>query len=371
MEADALTPALLRDLRAHRSCPVVSLSMPTHRREPDRAGDPVRLRNLVAEAGRRLDADPSVSRRERTDIKAQLDRAAAEVDHRRTLDGLTLFAGPQEQDRQQWTLPRWAPERVVLSDSFLTRNLVAAKAQARPYWVLVVAADRVTLWSGSGETLHEHHGDGFPATPEPEPEDAQRKQRVGDTPSTFQDERTRQFLRSADTALAAVLAAAPRPLHLVGLAPALAVLDEADGAARTAEGRLVKGGLVAGPGHELYEELRPVLEDARRRTAERTVERLDDARSRRTFAAGLDEVWEAVRDGRAGLVAVEEQFRRTVRVTGGHLVPVDPAAAPEPSVREDIVDELVETALDGDAEVVFLRDGTLDDHQHVAAELRY
>ncbi|WP_405783107.1 chemotaxis protein [Streptomyces sp. NBC_00859] len=378
METNALTPALLQSLRKKQPHPVVSVSMPTHRREPDNAQDAVRLRNLVTEAGHRIDAlteaGEPLSREVRSGLRAQLDRAHAEVDLRYSLDGLVIFASTD--DYQTWVLPREVPERVVISDSYLTRNLVAARARATPYWVLVLAAGRATLWHGSQETVREHTGSGFPAAPDELQTDVEREERIGDVASTFQDEETRRFFREVDSALGAVLAAAPRPLYVVGLAPALSLLEEVGTATRHAAGKIQTGGLVNGPGPELYRELEPSLRESRARTAARAAERLDAARGRRTFAAGLDEVWESVREGRVALLAVEENFRRTVRVKEGHLVPVGPGEeeAPDPggeTVREDIVDELVELALDTGAEVVFVADDTLADHDRVAAELRY
>ncbi|QXE38554.1 chemotaxis protein [Streptomyces sp. GMY02] len=383
MDNNGLTPDVLRELRRSRPYPAVSLTMPTHRRDPRHEQDTVRLRNLLTEAAHRLEADPEVDKRARTALSAQLGRALTEVDLRRALDGLLILADGQEH--RIWYLPREVPERVVLSDSYLTRNLVAATAQSRPYWVLGVAADRATLWSGTGESLREHRGNGFPMAPPEESWDVEREERIGDTPSTFSDEETRKFLRSVDDAMGAVLARRPRPFYLVGLAPALALLEEAGSATRPAAGRLVKGGLADGPAPVLLKELRPVVEEYARREKDDVLNRLDEARGRRTFAAGLDEVWESVRGKRADLIALEEHYRRTVRVCDGHLVPVDEAAltaAPASraaasgdggrnDVRDDIVDELVETALDGGAEVVFLPDGTLAAHDRIAAVLRY
>ncbi|QNP66045.1 chemotaxis protein [Streptomyces genisteinicus] len=368
MDTDALTPARLRQLRAHKPYPAVSLTMPTHRAGQDGEQDAVRLRNLMAEAERRL-GDDGVDRATGAGVRAQLERAVAELDLRQAQDGLAILADAQEY--QLWRLPRSVPERVVLSDSYLTRNLVSAKAQARPYWVLVVAADRTTLWSGSGETLDEHTGDGFPQTRPQEDFDPQREERQGDTASTFTDEWTRQYLREVDGAVGSILEADPRPLFLVGLAPALSVLRDAGPATAAAVGRVVKGGLTDGPAAELLKELRPALDEYRTRHAAAVAGRLDAARGRKVFAAGLDEVWGAVRDERAALVVVEEHFQRTVRVTSGHLQPVDPSEPDDEEVREDIVDEIVETALDGGAEVIFVPDGTLTEHGGVAAELRY
>lgn len=284
MDSNALTPDVLRELRTPRPYPAVTLTMPTHRRERHKEQDTVRLRNLLTEAGHRLDAETGLDKRVRTAVKEQLGRAVADVDLRHALDGLLLAADAGEY--RIWYLPREVPERVVLADTYLTRNLVAATAQSRPYWVLGIAADRATLWSGSGESLYEHHGDGFPMTPPEESWDVEREERVGDTPSTFRDEETRRFLRSVDEAAGAVLARRPRPLHLVGLAPALALLEEAGNATHRAAGRLVKGGLTDGPAPVLLREIGPLVAEHARREKDEVLGKLDEAKGRMDLRGG-------------------------------------------------------------------------------------
>lgn len=56
----ALSPATLSELRRPRAYPAVSVLTPTHRREPENTQDPVRLRNVVAEAKKQLESDPAV-----------------------------------------------------------------------------------------------------------------------------------------------------------------------------------------------------------------------------------------------------------------------------------------------------------------------
>ncbi|WP_405801379.1 chemotaxis protein [Streptomyces sp. NBC_01506] len=371
MDSNDLTPDVLRTLREQRPYPAVSLTMPTHRHDPMNDQDPVRLRNVLSEAVHRMEADPDVPKATRQAVRARLDQAVAEVDLRHKLDGLLILADAEEH--QVWYLPREAPESVVISDTYLTRNLVAATAQRHHYWVLNVAANRATLWSGVGDSLSEHRADGFPMTPSEATWDVERLERIGNPPSNFMDEDTRKFMRSVDDAFTAVLATRPRPFHLVGVPPALALLEEAGSTARSAAGRLAKGGLTDGPAHVLAKAIRPVVEAYARDEEREVLVQLDDAKGRRVFAAGLDEVWEAVRDRRAALVAVEEHFQRSARISEGHLIPVDGAdgAALGREVQDDIVDELVETALDGGARVVFLDDDVLVDHHRIAAVLRY
>ncbi|MEU3144752.1 chemotaxis protein [Streptomyces sp. NPDC006999] len=364
MEHD-LSPATLAELRRPRPYPAVSVLTPTHRREPLNAQDPVRLRNVVAKAKKQLEADPAVTRDRRGEVELQLDRALAEVDLTHAEDGLVIFAAPGEH--QVWSLARPVPERVVLSDTFLTRNLVSAHTAERPFWVLSVSPDRATLWNGGADRVTEERSGGFPLTRAEENFDPERLERVGDQPSAFRDEGTRRFLRDADTTMTAVLRGHPRPLYVTGEPAALSLLGEAGGATRDAV-HVQHGGLAHGTPDAVWQALRPALESEARKSAEAVVRALETARGRKRFAAGVDELWQNTRDGRVQLLAVEENFRVTVREAGEHLVAADPGG---PDALEDIVDELVEQCLETGAEVRFVPDGTLGDADRVAGVLRY
>ena len=366
MHSAELTPSVLAELRRPRRYPALSVVMPTHRAEPENAQDPVRLRNLVAEAKSRLHADEAVSRADRLDVLEQLDRAVTEVDLVHAEDGLVIFAAPGEH--QVWYIPRTVPARVVVSETFLTRNLVSIRAAVAPYWVLAVSADRAALFGGSGPRLAESSAGGFPHDYVPDLPDVERKERIGDVPSTFRDEQTRHFLREVDTALGAVLEAEPRPLYVLGEAAALAVLDEVGTAVKSAVARVPRGGLARAAAATVAEAVGGAREDQERRAVAQAKERLEQARGAKALAGGIDEVWQKVVAGRAALVVVEEDYWEPVLVTDNHLVP---AAAGGPDVREDMVDEIVERALDTGAQVQFVPTGELAEQGGIAAVLRY
>ncbi|WP_431047422.1 chemotaxis protein [Streptomyces sp. P1-3] len=374
MRTTDLTSSTLAALRTRRPYPAVTVTMPTDRRvTPGDGQNAVRLRNLIAQAKHRLEADPEVSREARYDISDQLDRAAAEVEARNFEDSLAIFAARGEH--QVWYLPRSAPERVVFSDTFLTRNLVAAHERVRPYWVLTAAADRTTLWSGSDGTLREDGTHGFPVTPPELTPDVEREMQIGDAPGPYGGENARMYLRQVDTAIDKLLAAEPRPLYLVGVTPVLSLLEEVGSAAKAAVAKVVKGGLTRGPASALAEAIAPAREEQGMREAEQVMVRIDQAQGRKAFAAGLEEVWQVAREGRIDLLAVEESYQRTVRVTPEHLVPVDPAATPTAElgaqVQEDIVDEIIEAALETGSEVAFVPDDSLAEHERIEAVLRF
>lgn len=360
-----LDTGLLSRLREPRPYPAVSLVMPTHRREPDNAQDPVRLRNLLDQAETLLRDDPDVTAERRADVLGQLEQAVAGSDLAHAEDGLVLYAAPGEH--HVWSVAREVPERVVVSDTFLTRNLVAAHAAEQPYWALTVAADRVTLWDGGAAGVTEHRGGGFPLARSLEEPDVERKERVGDVKGTFRDEQTRRFLRGAHEALRSVLVADDRPLFVLGGPEAVALFTQI-GPLPERTMRIQRGGLADGPGAAVLEAVRPALSELAVSRTGTVVDELDTARGRARYAGGLDEVWQAVGDGRLEMLAVEEHYRTVVHERNGHLEPAGPA---DRDARADIVDEVVERALDTGAAVHFVPDDTLRQAGRIAAALRY
>ncbi|WP_035841428.1 baeRF3 domain-containing protein [Kitasatospora azatica] len=374
MDVTDLTPAALAALAAPRPLPAVTVAVPTHRREPDSEQDRLWLKNLLGEARRRIEADESLARSDRLDVLGRLDKAVEEADLRHAQDGLLLFAAPGEH--QVWSIPRTVPARVVVSDTFLTRNLVAARAVHAPYWVLTLAAHRVRLWTGAGPDLAEARVAGFPQIPaNPEKFDPQREERIGDTPNAYSNEDTKSFFREVDGALAGLLKEDPRPVFLVGVPEAVSLFESVTSSHPSAAGRLEKGGLGDGPATALAPALAPVLSSYAAAQEAAALARLDQAASRKTLGAGLDEIWLAVTGGRVAELVLEEHYQATVLIADGHLEPApNPGGAlggAERDVREDVVDEIVERTLLAGGEVSFVADGALTERQSIAAVLRY
>ncbi|MEU8586093.1 chemotaxis protein [Streptomyces sp. NPDC048664] len=362
----ALSPSTLAELRRPRPYPAVSVLTPTHRREPENTQDRVRLRNALADAKKRLEADPAITRERRIDVTHQLDRALAEIDLAHAEDGLVIFAAPGEH--QVWSLARSVPERVVLSDTFLTRNLVSAQVAEQPFWVLTLSAERAALWNGGADRVVEERAAGFPIVRRHENFDAERQERIGDVPSTFRDEATRRFLRDVDIAMGDVLRHHPRALYVTGEQAALSVLHERGGVTAHAV-HIPHGGLAEAGPDAVWRAVDPVLAAENLKAVARVGRELESARGHRAFAAGVDEVWQSASDGRIRLLAVEENYRVTISDdTGDHLVL---AESGELDAREDIVDEIVERCLDTGADVRFVPDGALGDAQGIAGVLRY
>ncbi len=128
------------------------------------------------------------------------------------------------------------------------------------------------------------------------------------------------------------------------------------------------GGLAHGTPEAVWQAMRPVIEAETLRNTDAVSRALETARGRREFAAGVDELWQSARVGRVRLLAVEENYRVTVRDAGDHLIL---AESGDLDSREDIVDEIVEQCLETGADVRFVPDGALGEADGIAGVLRY
>ena len=142
--------------------PALTITLPTHRTSPDNQQDPIRLRNLVTQATDRLLGE--FSKREIGPLLARLEDLVNDVNYRQTLDGLVLCAN--QDFGVKYYLPFTLPERVVVEETFLTRDLVFAMNRTPRYWVLVLSEQPTRLFEGTRDTLVEVQEGGFPMTHE-------------------------------------------------------------------------------------------------------------------------------------------------------------------------------------------------------------
>lgn len=378
MRTSDLTPAVLKELRRPRPFPAISLLMPTHRARPDNEQDPIRLRNLLSEAARRVKDDPAVDRENWLRLERQLDEDAVLrlFDAQRAEDGLLILLAPGE-DPQAWQFvsPHDVPERIEVTTTFLTRNLVAAHLYAQPYWVLVLDQEESRLYLAHAGSLTEADGHGFPAEPQvPSREDALPGPAYGADRTGYRAARIGQYVSDVEERFARVMTERNLPVILVGSPELTTVFRKISRHAGAAVGELELTGADKHAVPQLEKRLEPVFRKIREDRAEQARRELDAARGRKAYVAGLAEVWNTVLDHRAALVLVEEGLRAAGRPGDNHQLQVVDVPEGEPApegVETDIVDSLVEEALDADTEVRFVPDGTLPDGIGIAGTLRY
>ena len=353
-------------LQQARSFPALSILLPTHRTSPDNKQDPIRLKNLVGQATEQLLAQ--MSRREAKQLLDRLEKLIADIDFRYTLDGLALFVNADLA--RAFKLPFTLQERVVVSDSFATRDLVFALNRTPRYWVLALSEQATRLFEGEHDALLEITSDDFPMRHTGPGGDAPLPSGPGVNPSAHRDERHRQFFRQVDAAFRSFYAADPLPLVLVGVDRYLAFFREV-----SAHGQAVlttyQGNADHLSAHDLGVSIWPAVKEALAVERQSKLEELAQAVSAQRTVSTIGEAWRLAHEGRADFLLVEEDFHYPARVdsSGAHLEPAENATASD--VMPDAVDDLIEMVLDKGGRVGFVDNGALSQHGRIALIVRY
>ncbi|GAB4479711.1 MAG: hypothetical protein Kow0088_20890 [Anaerolineales bacterium] len=346
--------------------PLVTITLPTHRTAPDNQQDPIRVKNLVSQAVERLLSE--FAKREVEGVLRNLDQIANQIDYRNTLDGLALFV--HQEFSRLFYLPFPLKERVVIDQSFYTRDLVFALNRMKRYWVLVLSENPTRLFEGVWKALDEIREGGFPMVHEGPGGAEPLPGGFGIRKSHIRDEYHRKFFRQVDQALKPFLADDPLPLVVVGVDRYLAFFDEVtdhqDKILTTLTGNYDQT-----PAHELAQLVWPLVELNLAEERKRYLVELEKAIGERKVLTTIGEIWRYAQEGRGKLLLVEENFHYPAKLDeSGHiLLPADDPSAP--GVIDDAVDEIIEAVLSHGGQVRFLEDGMLTQYQHIALILRY
>lgn len=126
--------------------PAVSIYMPTHRKGPDVAAQPLRLRALLQQARDLIAQDGEASKSD-TLLDPFENLVGDEEFWRHQADGLAVFAS--DGFVKLYRLPASVPELVVVAPTFHTRPLVEFLQAPERYWVLGLSQKDVRLWEGT------------------------------------------------------------------------------------------------------------------------------------------------------------------------------------------------------------------------------
>lgn len=355
----------VHELQDVHTYPCLTITLPTHRTSPDNRQDPIRVKNLVSEGTNRLLGE--FSKREVGPLLDRLNELVAAIDYQYTLDGLVLAVN--RDMAREYMLPFSLNERVVVDDTFFTRDLVHALNRARRYWVLSLSEQPTRLYVATRDDLEEITTGGFPMRHSGPGGDTVLPGGVGVNRSAYRDDRHRQFFRDVDKALRPFIVEDPLPLALAGVDRYLAFFREvAPGSDIIAT---IPGNFDHLTAHDLGRRIWPSVSEGFTARRRKILEDLDAAMGARRAASTLGEVWDLARLGRGEVLVVEEGYHQPARLNDWGQLNLDVEDAAAPGVMDDAVDEVITTVLANGGRVVFVEDGELAFHGRIALILRY
>ncbi len=319
------------------------------------------LRQLAREARRRLELEYEPTTVD--EFVARMDEQIELVEAQGSTRGIAVYASAVDQ---RWVpLPVTVRDRVVIDDTFATRDVVRALLRERRYRVLLLGST-AQLYSGIGPTLHRIQSGGFPVVVGDPASAAERPRRRERAES---DRRRLQLAtRAIDDALAQHLHRERMPLFVLGLQPRLGWFTRKSNHRASISATAVGAPTSA---REIQALAAPLVEALFDQAANDAIASIGRARSRRRLATGIGELWPLARAGRGELLVVEQsyEFPAFLDLNPEHPRPAEDPT--DPAAVDDLVDEAIETVLARSGRVVFVPDGSLSECDRIAMVLRY
>jgi hypothetical protein len=334
--------SLLDQLQQMRSFPSITILMNTTPSAMLNDDEQASARRLIDAASQRLSkldgVDPGV-------FVARMNELLATCSDERAGHALAMCVSSDHS--VVVTLGSAVDERVVIDETFATRDLVADLHRTAVYGVLTVSDAQVRAFLGDSQRLVEQRSGQWPL------------QRPDDTSNTI-------WLQQVDAAV--------RALHLENPIPVVtAGVDRSTSRWIDAEAFDVVGHI--GGNHdrtaasELHTLVWPVVLDWKALRQDRALKQLDQARSAKRYASGVDEIWPLASEGRVDLLVVEDDYALSARIdNNGHLHPTEDR---DRDVVDDVVDEIIEAVIQNGGHTTFVGPSTLDQHGSMAAVLRF
>ena len=150
---DILNPTDLQSLIAQQGKWCISIYMPTHRVGREQQQDPIRLKNLLAEAETKLIAN-GLRRPKVQELMKPAEELLWDKDFwQHQSDGLAIFLS--NDFWVNYRLPAAFEEFLVISKSFTIKPLLPLLSRVGKYYVLAVSLKNVRLFQGTADLMSE------------------------------------------------------------------------------------------------------------------------------------------------------------------------------------------------------------------------
>ncbi len=354
--------AQLKTLKDIHTEGCVTLVLNTHRTKPDNLKDGITLKNLVTEAEQRL--LEQFDKRFAETIMTNLYEVVAEIDHNYNLESLVLFANSEMADYTR--LPLAVENRVIIDNTFATRDLVRAMHQDVSYYVLVLSRQGARLIEAHTDKVVRELRELFPI-----------KNRLWTTSKKKQsmaagtDVLIEEFFNRVDKAMNAMTAENPLPVYLAtesrNFDHYMAVADNKERIAGH-----INQNRDDEKAHHIVSAIWPQIQKETQKRQQARITELKKAVSQNKYVSDVNEIWNALHDGKGQTLFVKKDYFQHATIDEeGNVFPINGELPKNKIIIDDLVDEMVEVNLANGGDNVFVSGNELEDFQDIALVTRY
>ncbi len=355
--------ATLKRFKDIRSENCITIIMTTHRTKPEYLNDDLRLKNLIKEVETRLTAD--VDKKKADELLEKLNSLAKSLDHSQNLESLMLFVN--EDTAEYVRLPIKVEDRVVIDDTFATRDLFRAIHIEMHYYILVLSQEKIRLIEAMNDKVIKEIGSPFPL------EDIQEfsKDDPSDSVSSRRTNLMIEFFNRADKDVNEKRKSNPLPVFICGLEENYNEYIKIADLKNTLFDVYLDKNKINDAAHSIVEDAwavvkNYVIEKNNGRKAE-----LKKAVTENKFVSDTNEIWRAISEGRVQTLFIEQGLFQPAIMKGDEIVYVSEEQRNDTGVIDDIYDEMIEANMNFGGDVVFLPKGELSKFNGFGAITRY
>lgn len=353
----------LKKLKNISSESCITIILNTHRTIPDNKKDPLLLKNLIKEAENRLLAD-----RDKRDAQNLIDRLKNlenEIAHQYNIESLILFVN--EEISEYIRLPIHVENRVVIDNTFHTRDLIRGLHSESNYFVLVLNRQKVRLIEAYNDKVVEENSDNFPM-------ENTSLFTTSPTESSYSSRESNllaEFFNRVDKEVNNVRRENPLPVLIYSTeANFHDYLKIADDKNSIIETFVTHTDSNANANH-IVKEAWEVMRELTIASNNKRKEELLKAVGAGNFMSDLNDIWRALQQGRVRTLFIEQGLFQPGIMTENEIQLVAEENRRNSDVVDDVYDEMIEHNLRFGGDVVFLPKGELDKFNGFGAILRY
>lgn len=337
--------------------------MNTHRTMPDNQKDPLVLKNLIKEAEKRL--LEKMSKRETQPWLSRLSELEAKLDHRRNLESLILFVNKDMAEFLR--LPFAVVDRVVIDQTFATRDIVRSLHLDQGYFVLVLSQRKVRLIEAYNERVVAEISNPFPMVND-QPFSTSREEA---SDSARQTQLVAEYFNRVDKEVNKVRKDNPLPVLICTegshYAEFLKVADQKSSILNP----YLSGNRMEEKANGIVSEAWKIVREINSQRNNARIGELKEAVSRGLFLSDVNDIWRGVSQGRIKTLFVEQGLFQPAWVEGDSLDLITPGEQIPIGAVDDIFDEMIEMNRKNGGDEVFLAQGELKDFNGIGATMRY
>ncbi|MGM8885674.1 baeRF3 domain-containing protein [Psychrobacter sp. 1U2] len=368
--------ATLKSLRETKANPAVSIFVKTHREHPANEQDPIALKNQLKVAEDRLNKE--YDKQTATTILEGIHAKTNELNHNYNLDTLAIFASTD--DVQVMRMPLDTTERVVISDSFATRDLVRDMASAVHFYAVVLTSDKARLIEASNDrVVMEFEADSdkqnnMENIPFPIDNNGLYKTSDGgsDRSAGNQSSHLKEYFNQVDKSVQELWGEHKMPLVIVGDAKNIGyykeVCDRPDNIIATVSNVT---NLDDGSAQHIVDSVQEAVEEYRSSLHQEAMGEIDKARGASMLQTDLQEVYRSAFQGAGETLYVRRWYIQPAKIDekAQSLTLAEDAAAE--GVTDDAIGVIIEHVMHNGGDVIFLPEEIMGEDQPIALVTRY